>query len=251
LRIVYSQTVVAYLAQKARVGKAFAEFFDLPSSVITYVVDRVRGGTDFLRSRLTTPRSWFSSADKYVVLGYLSWRPLTGYDVKKMIADSETLPWTASNNQIYHALVDLHKDGWVTKNIEYQVGAPDCHVYTITEAGKQALRQWIMSEPEPPQIKKPFLNQLMWADSLDAQELDERLEAYLNCPGGLCQGTQCGASVAADNTLRIRLHRTCGRCRCPLPIRWSLLCNHRPPKPRRFRRSSKWSGWCCRVRLSG
>jgi hypothetical protein len=27
---VYSQTIVAYLAQKARVGKAFAEFFDLP-----------------------------------------------------------------------------------------------------------------------------------------------------------------------------------------------------------------------------
>lgn len=120
---------------------------------------------------------------KYVVLGYLSWRPMTGYDVKKIIADSETLLWTASNNQIYHALVELHKDEWVTKSIEDQVGAPDRHVYTITEAGKQALREWIMSEPEPPQTKKPFLNQLMWADSLDAQELDERLEAYLNAVG--------------------------------------------------------------------
>jgi hypothetical protein len=30
LRIVYSQTIVAYLSQKAGVGKAFAEFFDLP-----------------------------------------------------------------------------------------------------------------------------------------------------------------------------------------------------------------------------
>jgi DNA-binding PadR family transcriptional regulator len=65
---------------------------------------------------------------------------MIGYDVKKIIADSETLPWTASNNQIYHALVELHKDGWVTKTIEDQVGAPDCHVYTITEAGRQALR---------------------------------------------------------------------------------------------------------------
>ncbi|MCB0015089.1 MAG: PadR family transcriptional regulator, partial [Anaerolineales bacterium] len=52
---------------------------------------------------------------KYVILGYLGWQPMTGYDVKKLIADAETLPWTANNNQIYRALVDLHQDGWVDK----------------------------------------------------------------------------------------------------------------------------------------
>jgi hypothetical protein len=40
-----------------------------------------------------------------------------------------------------------------------------------------------MSEPEPPQIKKPFLNQLMWADNLSVQEMDEILEAHLNAVG--------------------------------------------------------------------
>ncbi len=120
---------------------------------------------------------------KYVVLGYLSWRPMTGYDIKKIISDSEILPWSASNNQIYQALVDLHNDKWVTKNIEDQVGAPNRHVYTITDAGINALRKWVVSEPEPPHTKKPFLNQLMWSDSLDAQELDELLEAYLNAVG--------------------------------------------------------------------
>jgi len=113
---------------------------------------------------------------KYVVLGYLSWKPMTGYDVKKIIADSETLPWTASNNQIYQALVELHKAEWVTKGAEDQV-------YTITDAGRQALGLWVKSEPEPPQIKKPFLNQLMWADSLSVQEMDEILAAYLNAVG--------------------------------------------------------------------
>jgi PadR family transcriptional regulator AphA len=120
---------------------------------------------------------------KYVVLGYLSWQPMTGYDVKKLIADSEILPWTASNNQIYQALVELHKAGWVTKNIEEQVGSPNRHVYTITDAGLQALREWVVSEPEAPQTKKSFLHQLMWADSLNAQEMDALLEAYLNAVG--------------------------------------------------------------------
>ncbi len=120
---------------------------------------------------------------KHVILGYLSWQPMTGYNIKKIIADSETLPWTANDNQIYHALVELHKDGWVTKTIEDQGGAPDHHIYAITDAGIQALGQWIKSEPEPPQIGKPFLNQLMWADSLSVQEMDKLLEAYLNVVG--------------------------------------------------------------------
>ena len=122
-------------------------------------------------------------AIKYVVLGYLSWRPMTGYDIKKLIADSETLPWTANNNQIYQALVQLHNDEWVTKNIEEQIGTPNRHVYTITDAGLQALRDWVTSEPEAPLTKKPFLHQLMWADSLDTQEIDTLLEAYLNTVG--------------------------------------------------------------------
>jgi PadR family transcriptional regulator AphA len=120
---------------------------------------------------------------EYVVLGYLSWRPMTGYDLKRIIADSETLPWSANNNQIYRALVRLHRDGWVSKTVEAQVGSPNRHVYTITEAGTDALKKWVMSEPQPPQTKKPFFNQLMWADCLDATEMDELLEAYLNAAG--------------------------------------------------------------------
>jgi len=61
---------------------------------------------------------------KYVILGYLGWKPMTGYDLKKIIADSETLPWSGNNNQIYKALVQLHKDEWVRKVTENQTGAP-------------------------------------------------------------------------------------------------------------------------------
>jgi DNA-binding PadR family transcriptional regulator len=120
---------------------------------------------------------------KHVILGYLSWRPMSGYDIKKIIANSETLPWSANNNQIYRALIQLHEDGWVTKTIEDQVGAPNRHVYSITEAGVAALKAWVTQEPEPPQVKRPFLHQLMWADSLDVETLDGQLDAYLNMVG--------------------------------------------------------------------
>ncbi len=117
---------------------------------------------------------------KYVVLGYLGWRPMSGYNIKKVIAESETLPWTASSNEIYHALVALQRDKWITKHVEPQNNYP---IYTITEAGLDALKQWIVSIPEPPETKRSFLNQLLWADCLSVKEMDELLEAYLQTVG--------------------------------------------------------------------
>lgn len=108
---------------------------------------------------------------------------MTGYDIKKIIAESEFLPWSANNNQIYRSLVKLHQDGWVSKTVETQVGSPNRHVYAVTEAGLAKLKKWVVSVPEPPQSKRSFLNQLMWADCLDADEMDDLLEAYLNAVG--------------------------------------------------------------------
>jgi DNA-binding PadR family transcriptional regulator len=104
---------------------------------------------------------------------------MTGYDLKRIISDSETLPWTANNNQIYKSLVQLHDDGWVNRTIEDQVGAPDRHIYQITASGKTALNEWASGKPGLPQAKKAFLHQLMWADSLPLEQIDQLLSQYL------------------------------------------------------------------------
>ncbi|RPI32756.1 MAG: DUF4180 domain-containing protein, partial [Chloroflexota bacterium] len=38
---------------------------------------------------------------KFAILGYLSWRPFSGYDLKKLFADSAAFYWSGNNNQIY------------------------------------------------------------------------------------------------------------------------------------------------------
>ena len=120
---------------------------------------------------------------KYVVLGYLNWQPMAGYEIKRKVADAETLPWSANDNQVYQALVELHQDGWVSKETPTENSPSNHHIYTITEAGVTALKAWITSLPEPPQTQSSFLNQLMWSDSLDVAEMEELLEAYLNAVG--------------------------------------------------------------------
>lgn len=117
-------------------------------------------------------------AIKYAILGFLSWRPFSGYDLKKMFEDSLFLYWSGNNNQIYRTLVQLHQEGLVTNEIQYQESGPSKKVYTITEEGLLDLREWVLSSPELPQLRNSFLVQLAWADQLKPDELHTLLAKY-------------------------------------------------------------------------
>lgn len=114
----------------------------------------------------------------YAILGLLSVRPLSGYDLKKIIARSDLFYWSGNNNQIYTSLVQLHKGGLVTQEVQPQESLPARKIYSITEAGREALHALSLSAPGLPEVRKPFLVQLAWADGLTDEELDGLLAAY-------------------------------------------------------------------------
>ena len=115
---------------------------------------------------------------EYAILGILSWRPLSGYDLKKMIEGSVALYWSGNNNEIYRTLVSLHDQGLVTREVQPQENYPARKVYTITEQGREELKKWVLSKPSLPQRKHSLLIQLAWADPLGAEELDAILQEY-------------------------------------------------------------------------
>jgi DNA-binding PadR family transcriptional regulator len=115
---------------------------------------------------------------RYAILGFLSWRSLTGYDLKKIFVDSPFIHWSGNNNQIYKSLIELHRAGLVTNKVEHQEKSPSRKVYTITDKGASELRRWILSSPELPQYKNTFLIHLAWADQLEPSELDALLDKY-------------------------------------------------------------------------
>lgn len=117
-------------------------------------------------------------AIKYAILGILSYQPQTGYDLKKRFAESAALYWSGNNNQIYRTLVELLDEGLVTNEVQVQEKLPAKKVYSITEKGRLELKAWTQSAPEPPEFRSTFLIQLMWADQLDAAELDRVLATY-------------------------------------------------------------------------
>ncbi len=115
---------------------------------------------------------------RYAILGLLSYKSLTGYDLKKIMQDSPFMYWSGNNNQIYKALVDLHNEGYVTSEIFHQESFPSKKVYTITDAGLSELKRWTLSLPEVPEIRNTFLVQLAWTAQLSNKEIDSLLSKY-------------------------------------------------------------------------
>ncbi len=114
----------------------------------------------------------------YAILGILSYKSLTGYDLKKIIQSSSFMPWSGNNNQIYKALFELDDNNLVTSEVYHQNSSPSKKIYTITEAGLAELKKWSQSMPEIFEMKKLFLVQLAWADLLSNEELEKLLNQY-------------------------------------------------------------------------
>jgi PadR family transcriptional regulator, regulatory protein AphA len=80
---------------------------------------------------------------KYLLLGSLSYHPMTGYELKQFMDTSTANFWHAKLSQIYITLKALETDGLLTSDAVSQKSRPDRRVYTITCLGIQELNAWL------------------------------------------------------------------------------------------------------------
>ncbi len=95
------------------------------------------------------------SRTAYALLGFLAWRPMSGYDLKQVIARSVGSFWAEGYAQIYPVLRRMSEAGWIAKRSECGTGQRTRHVYEITPSGRDRLRAWL-DEPvaeTPPRIE--------------------------------------------------------------------------------------------------
>jgi DNA-binding PadR family transcriptional regulator len=117
---------------------------------------------------------------KHTLLGFLSCGSQTGYDLKKLMDNSTQFFWHAKLGQIYPTLKRLAEDGLIEATVVPQEGKPDKKVYSITEAGRGALMDWL-AEPvdELPLTKNPALLKLFFSGALDKKTLLAQLHRQL------------------------------------------------------------------------
>src|ERR1035441_4340573 len=80
----------------------------------------------------------------YVILGLLSIESnQSGYDIRKAVESSVGYFWGESYGQIYPALKRLVAGGLIAPSMSASVGKRRRQEYSLTDAGRACLREWL------------------------------------------------------------------------------------------------------------
>jgi DNA-binding PadR family transcriptional regulator len=115
---------------------------------------------------------------RYAVLGMLSIRPMSGYDIKQAIGESIVHFWDESYGRIYPTLKRLAAEGLARRKTERQAGRPDRQVYSLTSPGRQVLERWLALPIREQKPRNELLLKLFFGRHLPGPEGVRLVEHY-------------------------------------------------------------------------
>jgi len=108
---------------------------------------------------------------EYAILGFLNYRSFSGYDLKKIFDTSVRHFWPADQSQIYRTLNRLADKGLAEMEVIEQTDRPDRKEYQITQAGQEALRQWLVTPLSFGDHRNAPMIQVFFAGQLSNEEI--------------------------------------------------------------------------------
>ena len=104
-----------------------------------------------------------------VVLGLLTKKPLSGYDIKAIVDRSTRFFWAASYGQIYPELRRLEAEGLI-EGEDRPNGGRTRRVYHLTDAGRDELTAWLFGSTVTIELRDESLLRLFFADVLPHEQ---------------------------------------------------------------------------------
>ena len=102
----------------------------------------------------------------YLILGMVGLGARSGYAIKQAADGSTQFFWPMSLAQVYPELARLHGGGLLRRE-EDPRGGRERHAYALTDAGEQALGEWLRSgHAESTQFRDEGILRLFFADAL-------------------------------------------------------------------------------------
>jgi len=108
---------------------------------------------------------------KHAILGFLSFTPFSGYDLKKAFDRSVQHFWPANQSQIYRTLAQLDEEGLVEKEVVEREERLDMKIYNITKTGRAELQQWLSTPLPAHDTREPFLIQIYFGGKISDEEI--------------------------------------------------------------------------------
>ena len=117
-----------------------------------------------------------TSPTTYGLLGLLAVRSWTGYELTHQLRRSLRYVWPSSEGHLYREQKRLVEFGWASLERE-QAGERLRNRYTITPQGREALADWLGTEPEEPHFEIEGILRLFYGDQGTVADLIASMEA--------------------------------------------------------------------------
>jgi DNA-binding PadR family transcriptional regulator len=112
----------------------------------------------------------------YAILGLLSVRSWTTYELAKQVRRSLNWFWPRAERKLYDEPKHLVADGLATASRQFTGRRPRT-VYEITDEGRAALRQWLDQGSAPPSTEFEAMLKVFFADAGSLEQLAGTIEA--------------------------------------------------------------------------
>ncbi|MEV5509646.1 PadR family transcriptional regulator [Streptomyces orinoci] len=115
---------------------------------------------------------------EHAILVSLLEKPGSGYELARRFDRSIGYFWTATHQQIYRVLKRMESEGWVAVREVAQQGRPDKKHYSVAEAGRAALAEWLHEPIEPESVRHDLAVKIRGAAFDDPSALIRQVERY-------------------------------------------------------------------------
>lgn len=115
---------------------------------------------------------------EYAALGFLMYRPLSMYDLKKAMERSTQHFLSASFGTLHPLLQKLSRQGYVTSESQVANGR-NKKVFTITPAGRSHFIDWLGRDVMAERVSDPRLLRLFFLGHMAAPDREELLSRFL------------------------------------------------------------------------
>lgn len=119
------------------------------------------------------------------LLGFLHEGPLTGWSLVATAQEEIGDFWSVTQSQVYRELATMARLGLVEAG---ERGPRDRRPYAITDAGREAFREWLSAEPGAETIRFPLLLTVLFGRYLPAGRLGAFIDAHSSIHGARREG---------------------------------------------------------------
>ena len=115
---------------------------------------------------------------RFAILGCLSVKPMSAYDIKAFMARSTSYFWMEYEAQLYPMLKKLDETGEVSCVEEKAQKVSTRKIYHITDKGMEVLKEWLSSKTEQANYRNEFLLKIFFSNQIEKPVVIKQLELY-------------------------------------------------------------------------